>query len=194
VDAVIGNRVIRGRPSRWRGLFVVLALLLIAPQAAFSAKLVSREYQLKAAFVYNFTKFIEWPAQSFSSAEAPIVIGVLGDGAFGPQLGELVKDRSVNGRGIVVTRVENAEQARAAHVLFVSADELGLFNEMRPLIQDSPVLTIGESRSFALRHGVINFVMEDNIPRFEIYMGSARRAGLRISAQLQKLAKIVFEE
>lgn len=195
MGALADNHARRACSSPWRVLLAVLASLLIVPQAAFGAKLAgSREYQLKAAFVYNFTKFIEWPAQTFASEQAPIVIGVLGDSAFGPQLDELVKGRSVHGRSIVVARVEDGEQARAVHVLFVSADQVGVFDEIRSTLQGSPVLTVGESRSFALRDGAINFVMEDNIPRFEINVGSAQRAGLKISAQLQKLAKTVFED
>lgn len=189
-----GDREGGGRMSRRCGFVALLAALLI-PQVAICAGLSkSKEYELKAAFVYNFTKFIEWPPQSFATVDAPIVIGVLGDCALGPQLDKLVKDRTVHGRSLVVTQVENVEQALLTHVLFVSRSESALYHDIRPSIQDRAILIVGESQSFLLRDGAIKFVMEAGVPRFEINMRPVDRAGLRMSSQLQKLAKIVFKD
>lgn len=194
VPVVSAARPLRVRRRRWPALLSLLAVLSTVAQPAFSGDLsASREYQLKAAFLYNFTKFIEWPPQSFSGASAPIVIGVLGDSPFGAQLVQVVKDRNVNGRSIVVRRVETAAEARSAHLLFVGADEDGRFVELEPAIRGSPIVTIGESPSFAQTGGTINFVLEDDKVRFEINMDSAEHAGLRISAQLQKLAKLILK-
>lgn len=176
-----------------RVLLTLLAMLATVAQPAVSGNLpASREYQLKAAFLYNFTKFIEWPPQSFSGASAPIVIGVLGDSPLGSELMQVVRGRNVNGRSIVIKRVETAIEAKLTHLLFVGADEDGRFIELESVIRDSPVVTIGESPSFARAGGTINFVREDDQIRFEINMDSAEHAGLRISAHLQKLAKLIL--
>lgn len=191
MPVVSAARMLRASSRRWLVLLPLLVVLSTVAQAVFGGDLsASRENQLKAAFVYNFTKFIEWPPQSFSGTHDPIVIGVLGDGPFGAQLTQVVKARNVNGRGIVVKRVESAAEARSAHVLFVSAEENSHFGELEPDIRGSPVATIGESPSFAQTGGTITFVLEGDKLRFEINMDSAERAGLRISAHLQKLAKL----
>lgn len=194
VSILSAARALRARAARWRGLLALLALLSSVAQVAVSSDLsASREYQLKAAFVYNFTKFIEWPPQSFPGASDSIVVGVLGDSPFGAQLAQVVKDRRVNGRGIVVKRVDTAAEARSVHLLFVGAMQDGHFDEIEPGLAGSAVVTIGESSSFAGRGRTINFVLEDDKLRFEINMDSAEHAGLRISAQLQKLAKAILK-
>jgi hypothetical protein len=151
----------------------------------------AREYEIKAAFLYNFTKFIEWPAQSFADAGAPIVIGVLGDSPCAEALERLVKDRKVNGRAIVVRRVESAAEARTTHILFVGSRQEQQFARLEPEIGSLPVLTVGESQAFEAGGGIVNFVPQDDKVRFEINIGSADRAGLRVSAQLQKLATVI---
>lgn len=194
VPIVSAARPLRARRCRWPALLTLLAVLSTVAQPAFSGNLsASREYQLKAAFLYNFTKFIEWPPQSFSGTSAPIVIGVLSDSPLGSELVQVVKDRNVNGRSIVVKRIETAAEARLTHLLFVGAGEGGRFVELEPAIRGSSIVTIGESPSFAQAGGTINFVLEDDKVRFEINMDSAEHAGLRISAQLQKLAKLILK-
>lgn len=163
-------------------------LLLTSPIALGSDAAVSREDQLKAAFLYNFTKFIEWPAQSFSAANAPIVIGVLGHTPLEAELARLTRSRNINGRAILVKRVDTADEARATHLLFVSAEENAGFAAVQAALDNSPVVVVGESQGFAATGGTINFVLEEDKVRFEINISSAERAGLKISAQLQKLA------
>lgn len=177
----------------WSCLYVALfGLLLLNGRAAVGAELpVSKEYRIKAAFLYNFTKFIEWPAKSFSGATDPIVIGVLGPAALGAELERIVQGRRVNGRAIVVKQVDAVAEVRSTHLLFVSAPEDARFAEVASAIEGSPVLTVGESSLFARAGGAISFVLEDDKVRFEINIASAERTGLHISAQLQKLATVV---
>jgi hypothetical protein len=156
-----------------------------------AAESLPREYQLKAAFLYNFTKFVDWPGASFSSPQDPIVIGVLGPAEFSATLERIVRNRQVNGHAILVKRVAAADGAGAVHVLFVTAAEDALFEQIRAGLATSPILTVGESESFRALGGAINFVLEEGKVRFEIDAGAAERSGLRISAQLQKLARAV---
>lgn len=179
--------------GRWLCLYAALfGLLFLGGGAAVGADSpVSKEYQIKAAFLYNFTKFIEWPGRCFSNTSDAIVIGVLGPAEFGAELEKIVKDRKVNGRGIIVKSVGATEEVGAVHVLFVSAADGARFEEFWPLIESRPILAIGESPLFTQTGGTINFVLEQDKVNFEINMDSAERAGLRVSAHLQKLAKVI---
>ncbi len=151
----------------------------------------TKEYQVKAAFLYNFAKFVDWPARSFPDANAPIVIGVLGESPFGDELEKLAKGRRINGRPIVVRWV-SAEGARSCHLLFVGAGDEGRFAGIKDGLPG--VLTVGESDGFSRRGGMINFVFEGEKIRFEINVGQAEAEGLKISAQLQKLATKIWRK
>jgi hypothetical protein len=149
---------------------------------------VAKEYKVKAAFIYNFAKFVEWPAQKLADDGAPIVIGVLGPNPFGDELENALKGRQINGRPVVVRQFDNVEAAKAAHLLFVSLNDE---SKLRKALKEYGVLTVGQSESFARNGGIITFTFEDDKLRFEINIGAAEQAGLKISAQLQKLAKNV---
>ena len=168
-----------------------LALAWIGCAGAQDTRATAGEWQIKCAFIYNFTKFVEWPAESLADPTAPIVIGVLGERARVDELQALVKDRKVNAHPLVVRSVRTADEARATQVLFVSAEEEQRFALIRAAIADSPVLTVGESPYFSVSTGAIGFVQDGDQLRFEINVDVADRARLRISAQLQKLATAV---
>lgn len=146
---------------------------------------------MKAAFLFNFTKFVEWPEASFADAGHPIVIAVLGRNPFGDDLAKLVKDRTVDGRRIQIRMVATPEEARppgALHVLFVPAGEEPRFAEFLNTPSRRGVLTVGESDRFSALGGIIDFVVVESRVRFEINRAAAEAAGLKLRAQLQKLA------
>ncbi len=152
---------------------------------------VTKEYQIKAAFLYNFTKFVEWPADHFATADAPIVIGVLGKNPFGDELGNIVQGRKVNGRAIVITAVVSATEVAAVDLVFVAAGEEPRLEGLVAVLHAHGVLTVGESPRFVALGGIINFVLEGDKIRFEIDTAAAERSGLRLSSQLLKLAAVV---
>lgn len=176
------------------GLRLVAALLSLAMAASADADgaraPVAGEWQIKSAFLYNFTKFVEWPAASFAGPTQPIVIGVLGEKPLVQELETIVAGRTVNGRAILVRTVRTAEEARTTQLLFVSVAEESRFAAIRAELADSPVLTVGESPSFSVT-GAIGFVKEGKKLRFEINMDIAEQSHLKISAQLQKLATAI---
>jgi len=155
---------------------------------------VSKEYQVKAAFLYNFTKFVDWPPKKFAHAQAPIVIGVLGKNPFGTALVEMLKDRKVNGREIEFKPIDSVAEIRGLHVLFVTAGEASRFTGLEPALRENSVLGVGESESFLSHGGAIIFALEGDKLRFEINMTSAERADVKISSQLQKLARKVIRQ
>lgn len=171
---------------------VLLGLLLFArPALAADETTVSKEYQLKAAFLYNFTKFVEWPPQHFRDARQPITIGVLGHDPFGGELEKVVEGRTINGRAIVVKGLTTASEALGVELVFVGEQEEARFAESLAARDGVHVVTVGESPRSAALGAVITFTMEADKVRFEINQGGAEKAGLKISAQLLKLATVV---
>jgi hypothetical protein len=167
--------------------------LLHEALAAESAS-VSREYQIKAAFLYNFTKFVEWPPRRFAAPESPIVIGILGDNPFGDELATIVKSRKVNNRPIEIRFVTTAAEAASVHVLFAVAGQESRMAAMSGPLKAQSVLTVGESPSFAASGGMIDFIVEGDKVRFAINAELGEQAGLKFSAQLLKLATAVHSK
>lgn len=153
---------------------------------------VSKEYQIKAAFLYNFTRFIEWPPRRFADAASPVVIGVLGSNPFGDELEKIVKGRNAHGRPIVVRTIATLDEINSVHLLFVPVyNEKWLMTLNRGLLRSSAVLTVGESPQFIERGGIISFTVNEDKVRFEIDPTTAHEADLKISSQLLKLATTV---
>ncbi len=172
-----------------------ICLLLLGLNLFFSyfanAQQVSKEYQLKAAFLYNFTKFIDWPTNRFADAEAPIVIGVLGANPFGGELAKAVEGRTQAGRTFVVTNLSSAAASTNVHLLFVTpAAESQIVDHLSDLHQ-AGVLTVGETKGFAASGGIITFTTEADRIRFEINLTEAEHGNIRISSKLLQLAKTV---
>lgn len=152
---------------------------------------VSKEQQLKAALLFNFTKFVEWSPASFPAPDSPFVIGVLGSNPFADEMENVAKSRNVNGHKISVKRLQGVAGARGVHLLFVSASEDARLGELRGALRGANVLTVGESEAFAKSGGVITFVIVGGKVRFDINSTAAGQASVKISAQLQKLARTV---
>jgi hypothetical protein len=151
----------------------------------------TKEQQLKAALLFNFTKFVEWSPASFPTPDSPLVIGVLGSNPFADEMENVAKNRNVNGHKISVKRLQGAAGARGVHLLFVSASEDARLGELRGALRGANVLTVGESEAFAKSGGVITFVIVGGKVRFDINSNAAEQASVKISAQLQKLARAV---
>jgi hypothetical protein len=171
-----------------------LALLIIAPAQSTSAPAApAGEYQIKAAFLYNFAKFVEWPANKFSTTNSPVVIGVLGRDPFGADLDKTILDETVGGRPIVIKRFDRMEDIQGCHILFVSPAEKGRLVEIVREAEKASVLTVSETDNFAESGGIINFTKAGNKVRLEMNVNAARRSDLKISAKLLSLAHIVQE-
>ena len=148
------------------------------------------EYQVKALFLYNFARYVEWPAQSFKAANDPIVICILGQNPFGGALDQAISGKVVAGRPLVVRNVSDIQSGNC-NLLFVDASERRRFRSMAGRIKGSGILTVGEVQGFTDDGGVINFKLEDGKVRFEIDVDAAGREQLHISSKLLSLAQIV---
>ncbi len=145
------------------------------------------EYQVKAAFLYNFVKFVEWPA-ALPEQQGPVVMCVIGKDPFGDVLVRAVEGKKVNGRPMEVRQIAGAGAAISCHVLFVSPSESSRFTEIANAVRVWSVLTVGEGERFTERGGMIAFVMEGQRVRFQINLKVATEAGLKVSSKLLLLA------
>ena len=150
----------------------------------------SLEYRVKAAFLYNFTKFVKWPAKAFDNATSPIKICILGESPFGEAL-DTIRNKTAGGRKIEVVEAKNINDIEDCHILFISADSEEAFFSSHKHFQRLSILTVGDRQGYAQRGCVMNFVMVDKKVRFEINTKSAEKADLKISSQLLKIARIV---
>lgn len=177
------------------GLSVLLALSAgaqaFAPQEAPAQGAVSKEYQVKAAFLFNFAQFVEWPPAAFPNSGTPICIGILGEDPFGTALDETVRGEIVQNRKLIVQRSRRVEDLKDCQLIFISKSETarvaGILADLDPI----PVVTVSEMEGFAQRGGIINLYLAGNKVRFEINPAAARRKGLKISSELLKLATTV---
>jgi hypothetical protein len=149
------------------------------------------EADLKAAVLYNFTKYVEWPAEAFGSADAPLVVGVYGDESFTKTLRTLLADKTAHKRPFTVRRLTSNTDAKSCHILFFQANESRrLGGQLYDTIKRSPILTVGESEEFMEQGGMVHLYTEDKQMRFEVHPPTAENAKLTVSSRLLRLAKI----
>jgi len=172
-------------------LFALLAATTFKLEAAEMSGKPVREYDLKAAFLFNFTHFVEWPADAFTNDDAPIVIGILGDDPFGPVLDKIVEGETIRNRKLVIKRSRQVEDLRDCQVLFISKSEKSRIGQILSDLDDTSIFTVGETEGFARHGGITNLFLQGNRIRFEINVAAAKRKGLKISAQLLALGTVV---
>ena len=168
---------------------LALVLLVGAALPASPAEAAAEEYQVKGAFLVNFAKFFEWPAQSFKGPADPISICILGQNPFGPALDLAARETVVESRALTVHQVSDAHEARQCHIVFVSISERKRSRALLEAVKGESVLTVGESEGFLADGGVVNFRLEGDKVRFEINAKAAALAKLHISAKLLSLAQ-----
>src|SRR5262249_19222992 len=144
------------------------AVLTLALCAASGQGEALDEYQVKAAFLYNFAKFVEWPAQSFKGSSDPISICVLGENPFGASLIDTVEGKAVEGRTFAVRRITEPVQANTCQIVFVASSQRKHFQSEIQELKAPGVLTVGESPGFAAEGGIVNFKLEEGRVRLEI--------------------------
>jgi hypothetical protein len=166
---------------------MILGLLLTT--VAWAQK--SEEYRVKAAFLFNFAKFVEWPPQAFANSSDPIRICVLGQNPFGSALEDAVRDKTAEGRTFLVRQVSGEQPVAGCQILFIGLSERKRLHTILGEIKTQGVLTVGETDAFASEGGMINFKIEGGRVGLQINVNAAEQARLRISSKLLSLAQIV---
>jgi hypothetical protein len=149
------------------------------------------EYQVKAAFLYHFAQFVDWPPETFKGAGSPITYCTIGEDPFQGALDASLNGKVIGGRGVRVQHFKKTEVVQGCQVLFLGTAEKKFISATLASLKSSPVLTVGESEDFVQAGGMIGFFLEDNKVRFDINLDAAERGKLKISARLLLLAKIV---
>ncbi|MBI5639656.1 MAG: YfiR family protein [Nitrospirae bacterium] len=172
----------------------ILALFLSFPAIrAYAEPGPFDEYAVKAAFLYNFAKFVEWPPSSFKDSHAQLIIYIIGIDPFGDKL-DVLADKTVSGRKLLIRRVAAYDDLGKCHILFISRSEKDQLGNILKAIKNRNVLTVSELNNFCSSGGIINLFLEGDRVRFEINQRAAERAGLKISSHLLNLAKVYREE
>jgi len=180
--------------TRLAPLFVAWALLYgvtLCGGTAAQADNQPGEYEVKAAFLYNFAKFVEWPAGAFASQDSPFSIAVVGDDPFGPALDKVVAGKAIDGHRITLKRFRRAADIQTCHVLFVSQSEKGNWARIHSALGTSSTLTVSDIHPFVQRGGMIQFILEARKVRFDICDDAGARAHLKMSSKLLQLARNV---
>jgi YfiR/HmsC-like len=150
---------------------------------------VSREYELKAVFLYNFTQFTDWPESAFAETNTPVTIGILGTDPFGRALEDTVKGETVRGHPLRIEHYRHAEEIKTCHILFISQSEARHTNEIVKSLKGKPVLTVADGDGPSTTEAVIRFVVESNKVHFRINLESANAANLVLSSKLLRVAE-----
>jgi hypothetical protein len=173
----------------WRlPLGLIACALLLVCSSRLSAQ-TSLEYQVKAAFLLNFAKFVDWPPSAFANSESPIAICILGKDPFGPAIDDLVQGEVVSGRKLIVRRISQAPAAQTCQIVFTQLtgqDAAGMLTGLGP-----GVLTVGEGENFVRGGGIIGFLLDSRHVRFDIDQKAAELADLKLSSKLLAVARAV---
>jgi hypothetical protein len=176
-------------------VWIALVLLLVAGQLFWlpSAQAGSyEEYQVKAAFLHKFAKFVEWPSRAFSSDADPFMLCVSGNNPFGKAL-DTLQDKTVGNRKLVIKNYQSIEEAGKCHILFISSSEKSGLQQILKAVRNKQILTVGDTEGFAQSGVMINFVMQEGKVQFEVNPQAVKQAGLTVSSQLLKVSKIIGE-
>ena len=174
-----------------RFLPAALALCLLADlRPAHAAAREATEAEVKAAYLYNFGLFTQWPKKAFKAADSPFVIGILGEDPFGEEINEIAATETVNKRRIQIVRAPSGAPPPECHLLYVSASEKERFKEILESLKGQPVLTVSDDAPFCRLGGAIRFTRTSSKLGLVINPAAARAAGLRISPDLLAIAQI----
>ena len=168
-------------------LVTITAAIVILPVQGEERKL--GEYEVKAVFIYNLAKFIEWPDKSLDN-NPTLTVYILGDDPFGANL-DAIKGKLIKGKSVVVKQIDSPAALKNVGILFFSSSEKKQLQDILKGISRLPILTVGDTQSFANRGVMVNFYIENNKIRFEINTEAAKLAGLKISSNLLKMGKII---
>jgi hypothetical protein len=187
---------------------IITAWLFLVPflQPVRGDDVTNQEYQIKAAFLFNFLKFVEWPKSKTKDPNEPIIIGIIGENLFKDAF-ENLKNRSIEGKKVIVkqykgiSEFDNAPKEhpqikaiRESHLLFISPSEKIFALNILESVKEYGVLTVADYKGFLEAGGIINLVMEEKKVQFEINMIAAKQSGITIRSQLLRLAKKVIRQ
>jgi YfiR/HmsC-like len=149
------------------------------------------DYQVKAAYLYNFGRFVEWPVKSATAPNNSFTICVLGEDPFGQALDVTLAGETIGNQKVTARRISSPQESADCQILFISSSEAKRLNKIIEALDKNAVLTVSDIPQFSQRQGMIQFVLEENRIRFEVNLAATQRAGLTLSSELLKVATAV---
>lgn len=186
-----GQRSSPARKRRFRAIFSVIASLSLACLTVAQTP-ASSEYEVKAAFLFHFAQFVEWPEETFKDANNPLIYCTIGEDSFHGSLDAALNGKTIGARPFRVMHFKQPQEIQGCQVLFIGAEEKKLMPAILAGAKGNSVLTVGESEHFVQDGGMIGFLLEENKVRFEVNLEAAQKANLKISSRLLALAKSVI--
>jgi YfiR/HmsC-like len=185
----------RGVRRYWGCIFAALILVASWPGTAFGQEqgsVINREYSIKAAFLYHFSTYIEWPESARPREGEPFVIGVYRHNPFGAALDQIAQQKKLAGHAIEIRLIKSIEEIAGCQILFVPASvTVAEQAALLKVTRSAPVFVVGESDDFVARGGDAQFFLEGNKVRFAFGEGAAERSDLKVSSKLLTLAKLI---
>lgn len=182
--ALHGRLALRGlvHKPRW-----VVALAVLVSSCAFGQGSKPTEYQVKAVYIYNFSRFVEWPSKPGQLVDG-FSICVLGQDPFGQNLNSALANVTIAGKKVAVKRISTPQEAESCRVLFISGSEEKRLKQILGVLDGASILTVSDMPEFAERGGMMQFVWDGDRVRFEVNLATAAHAGLSLSSELLKVA------
>jgi YfiR/HmsC-like len=178
--------------SPWLVLLLVVLHVLASAVTSFSADAETlTEYEIKAGFFFNFTRFVEWPEDAFATPTSPIVACVMGETPLTDPLAEVIQGKVVNGRAVSINLVKPSDDLRRCNLLFISEGAARRTGEILARLRKANTLTVGETPGFPLAGGMINFAILDNKVKLEINLDATTHAGLKVNSKLIAVSRLV---
>jgi YfiR/HmsC-like len=177
--------------SRISPLLVLLLLLAQAARSFAADPQTLTEYQIKAGFFFNFTRFVDWPESAFVTASSPILVCVLGETPLTDLVTDVALGKVVNGRAVSLRRVKASDDLRLCNLLFISAEEERHTAEILGSVKKTSTLTVGETPGFAQAGGMINFSIQENKVKLELNLEATTRVGLKVNSKLIAVSRLV---
>ncbi len=174
-------------------VLIIVCFMLSWAQGPYAESTTPREYLIKAGFLYNFAKFVEWPDDAFADSSVPLTLCIIGKDPFGASL-RSVEGETFMGRKLLIRRFSRLRDMDNCHILFISSSERKRLPAILARMKGKQILSVADMKGFARRGGIINLIKVQDRIRFEINVDAARRAGLKISSKLLNLATIVKED
>jgi hypothetical protein len=172
-----------------KGLFVVLSVTLLFGFVQPIQKKAT-EYQIKAVFLFNFAQFVDWPEQTFSGPESPIIIGILGSDPFGSYLDETVENEKINGHPLMIKRYQNLNEIDSCHILFISAQPPPQIDIVTKTLVGRNILTVSDANNFVRQGGMVRLFTEDNKIKLRINLEVIKAEQFIVSSKLLRMAEI----
>jgi len=172
-------------------LLLALLIVVIVTMPTVGLARLTQEYDLKAAFLFHFAQFVDWPADALPEGNSPLTIGILGRDPFGKSLDDIVSNETVDGHKLLVRRFQNVAQVDSCHILFIDSSESGRMDQILSHLKGRSILTVGDTKDFALKSGIIGFVLSEKRLRLAVNLAAANVARLTISSKLLRQSQIV---